>query len=96
MREIRQKDLRQRIADSNILTDVFDLTDKLSALGTDTEGEPNAARVGALRASADIKMKLMNKVLPDLKAQEIAISGNLPVIEVKMTGFKKAKNADSG
>ncbi len=39
---------------------------------------------------------LGDKTYPTLKAQEIAVSGNLPVIEVKMTGFKKAKNADSG
>ena len=35
--------------------------------------------------------KLGDKTYPSLKAQEIAIAGTLPVIEVKMTGFKKEK-----
>ena len=36
--------MRERIAGSNVLTDVIDISDKLSELGLDTDCEPSTAR----------------------------------------------------
>lgn len=60
--------LRQIIKGEDALKAVVEISDQLRELGT--MEEPSPARVGALKASADLKLRMLDKVLPDLKSVE--------------------------
>ena len=64
---IRQEALREQLSKGKHLDHVIDIAKKLSNL--DSELEANS--VTRLKYAADIKLKLLNKYLPDLKAVEM-------------------------
>jgi len=69
-REIREKDRRDKISITKHLKKLVDIQGQIDVLlGRDTE--IHNGRVGALRLSADISLRLLNKRLPDLKAIEV-------------------------
>ena len=65
-KKIRQEALREQLANKGLVQHVIDIANKLS----DQHLELESSHIQALRASADIRMKLINKYLPDLKAIE--------------------------
>lgn len=77
-KEKHRKKLRERIPVAKLLRDVEEIADVLygkqgpyDATSDKAKVEKlHAVRVGALKASADLKLKLIAKVLPDLKAVE--------------------------
>jgi hypothetical protein len=66
-RKVRQESLREQLAAGGHVQHVIDISKKLSDQYTDLE----SSQIQALRAAADIKLKLIGKYLPDLKATEI-------------------------
>jgi hypothetical protein len=74
-RRIRQDALREQLANQGHVQHVIDITDKLSEL----DNELDSGKVQRLKAAADIKLKLINKYLPDLKATEITGEGGEPL-----------------
>lgn len=70
-RAIRQKALREQLEAKGLVQHVLELSNKISEL--DTILEP--ADVNRLKIAAELKLRLVNKYLPDLKATEH--SGNI-------------------
>lgn len=79
-RRIRQEALREQLSNGKHVEHV-DIAQKLS----DLDAEPlEAADVQRLKAAADIKMRLINKYLPDLKAVEVSGEDGDEAIPVKV------------
>ena len=60
--------LRQIIKGEETLAAVCEISDELRLMAC--HEKPDSAAVAALKAAADIKLKLLDKVLPDLKSVE--------------------------
>ena len=63
---IRQEALREQLTNGGHLQHVIDIAKQLN----DGHLSLESSAIQALRASADIKLKLINKYLPDLKSME--------------------------
>lgn len=70
-KKIRQEALREQLAAQQHVDHVNNIADKLLNLDLRLESE----EIHRLKAAADIKLKLINKYLPDLKAAELNIGG---------------------
>ena len=70
--------LRQIIKGKETLEHVLMLANKLEQLGDEHGIE--AARVGAYKAAADIKLRVLDKVLPDLKSVEHELGEGLSAL----------------
>lgn len=66
-RKIRQEALRELLANKGLAQQVLEISEKLA----DLDDELDANKVARLKASADLKLKLVNKYLPDLKQTEL-------------------------
>lgn len=66
-RSMRQEQLRELLSKQKLVEKVIDTAKKLDEQGAMLEQN----ELQALKASADIRLKLINKYLPDLKSQEI-------------------------
>jgi tRNA threonylcarbamoyladenosine modification (KEOPS) complex Pcc1 subunit len=66
-KKIRQEALREQLSQGKHVEHVIDIADKLA----DVEIKLEAQDASRLKAAADIKLKLINKYLPDLKAVEV-------------------------
>ena len=67
-KSIRKEALRDQLSAQGHVQHVIDITDKLSDLDITLEN----VDVTRLKAAADLKLKLINKYLPDLKAVELS------------------------
>lgn len=65
-RAIRQEALRESLEAGGHIQHVVDISNKLA----DLEEDLDSTKVSRLKAAADIKMKLIDKYLPTLKAYE--------------------------
>jgi hypothetical protein len=71
-KKIRQEALREQLANGGHVEHVIDIAKKLADL---TQALENSD-VNRLKAAADIKMRLITKYLPDLKAVEIEVDSD--------------------
>jgi len=71
IRAVRQEELRVRLSNGKHLDHVVEYAKKIAELGNGLE----SLEVQRLKAAAEIKLKLINKYLPDLKATEITGEG---------------------
>jgi len=79
-RRIRQEALREQLQAKGLERHVLDIADKLQTEGASME----AQEIQALKASAELRLKLLNKCLPDLKATELSGPGG-EAVELDMT-----------
>lgn len=70
-RAVRQEALREQLAEQGHVQHVVDIVNKLGQLDTDLD----QLAVTRLKAAADIKLKLINKYIGDVKAVEISGEG---------------------
>lgn len=77
--------MRERIKNSNLLTDLIGSIDKIGDLNPDDDTHSN--QLAGIKAQNDVRLKLLNKVLPELKATELDISGGLKLVAIDMTGI---------
>ena len=78
-RSLRQEQLRELLSKQKLVEKVIDTAKKLDEQGAMLEQN----ELQALKASADIRLKLINKYLPDLKSQEITgADGDALVVSV--------------
>jgi hypothetical protein len=77
-REIRQDAMREQLSTYGLVQQVIDISGKLA------EPEVDQTRVQALKASADIKLKLIDKYIPNLQTVDsnINYSGDKPVAQM--------------
>jgi DNA uptake protein ComE-like DNA-binding protein len=66
-KQIRQEAIREQLSARGMIEHIIDIADKLGDLSQPLENSD----VNRMKAAADIKMRLVNKYLPDLKAVEI-------------------------
>ena len=67
-KRIRQEAMREQLRAKGLETQVLKTAKKLHDEGADLSPQ----HIQALKASADLRLKLINKYLPDLKATEIS------------------------
>ena len=70
----QRQSLRQIIKGEEALKAIMEISDELRAMGA--LESPSNARVGALKAAADVKLRVLDKVLPDLKSVEHELGEN--------------------
>lgn len=86
---IRKKALREQLANGGHIQHVIDIADKLSNF--DNTLEPTD--IQRYKAAADIKLKLINKYLPDTKSIELSSDEDSPLsISVIERTIVKAKD----
>lgn len=74
-KKIRQDALREQLSKQKLVEQVVVISEKLNDLANPLE--PND--IARLKASADLKLKLVNKYLPDLKQTELVGDQDRPV-----------------
>ena len=67
-RRIRQEALREQLQAKGLEQHVLEIANKLQSEGASMESQ----EIQALKASAELRLKLLNKCLPDLKATELS------------------------
>ena len=65
-KKVRQEALREQLSNGKHVEHVIEIANKL----TDPDSVLESADIQRLKAGADIKLKLIGKYLPDLKATE--------------------------
>jgi len=70
-KKVRQENLREFLSKQKLIEKVIDISKKLE----ENSNEIESSEVAALKASSDIRMKLINKYLPDLKQTELVGEG---------------------
>lgn len=92
MRELREEDLRERIRGSGVLNQILDTIEEMRELDHDEEGAAfNLNKLSIVNAN---RFKLLAKICPDLKAQDLNVSGNLKVVAIDMTGLPSEEPDD--
>ena len=74
-KRIRQEALREQLSKQGHVQHVVEISKKLS----DQHLTLEATHISALKAAADIKLKLINKYIPDLKSVELSQDPENPV-----------------
>jgi len=85
IRAERQEALREMLSKKCTVEQVIEISNKIAELG----GELDALAVTRLKAAADLKMKLISKYLPDVKAVEISGEGGGD-LQITVSDFKNA------
>jgi len=70
-RKVRQEAQRDQLRNQGHLQHVIDIANKLCDLDT----ELDQTQIMRLKSTADIKLKLINKYIPDVKAVEVTGEG---------------------
>jgi hypothetical protein len=81
-KQVRQEALREQLKNRALIDQVLRSHERMEKLEVVTDGEySNAVEVkfelDKMKAINDQRLKLINKYLPDLKAQEIALDANI-------------------
>ena len=72
---VRQEALREQLQQKGLHTQVLVIAEKLENSYLELE----ASHINALKAAADLKMKLINKYMPDLKNTELTGADGGPI-----------------
>lgn len=88
-RRIRQEALREQLSNGGHVQHVVDIAKKLQ----DGYLELEATNIAALKAAADIKLKLIGKYIPDLKSVEISQDPENPIVEMDNISLGDAINS---
>jgi|TARA_R110001632_G_scaffold105782_6_gene215343 hypothetical protein len=76
-KRIRQEALREQLSNGKHVEHVIEMVDKISRL----EDELDAGQVNRLKIASDLKMRLINKYLPDLKQSEVELQGGITAVD---------------
>ena len=85
IRAERQEALREMLSKKCTVQQVIEISNKIAEL----ESELDPVEVTRLKAAAEIKMKLISKYLPDVKAVEISGEGGGD-LQITVADFKSA------
>lgn len=84
-RAIRQEALREQLSKQKHIEQVVDIATKLG----DVDNELDPATASRLKASAEIRLKLISKYLGDVKAVEVSGEGG-EALTINVQSFKDA------
>lgn len=85
-KKVREEALREQLRNKGLVQQVLEISEKLNNQYTELE----ATHINALKASAELKLKLVNKYMPDLKAIEHSQDPENPIAELKDDELKQA------
>ena len=85
IRAERQEALREMLSRKCTVEQVIEISSKIAELG----GALDAIQVSRLKAACDIKLRLISKYLPDVKAVEISGEGGGD-LQITVSDFKNA------
>ena len=85
-KKIRQEALREQLSNGKHVDHVIDIAKKLNEQHLKLE----SSAIQALRAAADIKLKLIGKYMPDLKAVEHSQDPENPITELSNSELNDA------
>lgn len=85
-KSIREQALRDQLQQKGLHTHVINIAKKLE----DEHLKLKTSHIAALKASADIRMKLINKYMPDLKAVEHSQDPENPIVEMPTSELNDA------
>ena len=85
-KKIRQEALREQLSKGKHVDHVIEIAKKLN----DQHLSLESTHIAALKASADIKLKLINKYVPDLKAVEHSQDPESPITELSNSELSDA------
>lgn len=85
---IRQEALREQLSNGGHVQHVIEIASKLSEQHLELE----SSAIQALRAAADIKLKLIGKYLPDLKSTELTGADGGPIDHAVKVTFNPVGN----
>ena len=92
MRGLRQEDLREKISKANLLRDALDSVKLIEALDPTQDVYQN--ELSKIKAQNEVRFKLLNKILPELKASELNMTGNLKLVAIDMVGLEPNDDAE--
>jgi len=87
-KKIREQALRDQLSQKQLHTQVINIANKLDEQHLNLE----ATHISALKASAELKLKLINKYMPDLKAVEHSQDPENPIAELGDTELRAQIN----
>lgn len=70
---IRQEALREQLSNGKHVEHVIEMVNKIA----DLDIELDSGKINRLKTASELKMRLVNKYLPDLKQQEITIDADV-------------------
>ncbi len=88
---IRQEALREQLSKAKHVEHVIEMVNKIADLDT----ELDSGKINRLKIASELKMRLVNKYLPDLKQQEITIDADV-VAKEKTRKELEAKLSEAG
>lgn len=86
-RRIRQEALREQLSQQKHVEHVIDISEKL----IDLEEELDTLKIQRLKAGAELKLKLINKYLPDVRSVELSSDPDNPQQHVVMSADEYAE-----
>lgn len=89
-KSIRAEALREKLSAGGHITHVLDISDKLS----DLTQELTSVESARLKASADIKLKIIDKYLASLKAVELTGANGDPLIPLSIELIRVSPKKD--
>lgn len=85
-KKVREQALRDQLSQKQLHTQVINIANKLDEQHLVLE----ATHISALKASAELKLKLINKYMPDLKAVEHSQDPDNPITELNDSELQNA------
>lgn len=77
-KKVREEALREQLRNKGLAQQVLEIANKLEKQHLELE----TSHINALKASAELKLKLVNKYMPDLKAVEHSQDPENPIAEL--------------
>jgi hypothetical protein len=87
-RKIRQDALREQLAGQKHIEQVIDNVRKIETLDP-TNGADTTTELNILKTATELRLKLVNKYLPDLKATEITGEAGAPISVADMSTWSE-------
>ncbi len=88
-RAVRQEAIREQLTNGGHIQHVVDIATKLQKQHLELE----SSAIQALRAAADIKLKLISKYVPDLKSIEVSQDPENPIVDLSNGDLSDAINS---
>lgn len=85
-KKVREEALREQLRNKGLVQQVLEISEKLNNQYLKLEN----SHINALKASAELKLKLVNKYMPDLKAIEHSQDPDNPISELADAELKSS------
>ena len=89
-RRIRQEALREQLSKQKHVEKVIDNIRKIESINPD-DGNAAALELNILKTATELRLKLVNKYLPDLKATELTGEAGAPISVADMSTWSEER-----